>query len=655
MGKQIVRCLLGTLCALAMAACTSSSDSAIPSLTISGTLGGSSLMSNKVSAMAVNDVNKSAVTLSDLEIYAIAFTSPPVIAQANVAADGSFSVDLPGAKGSAITAVFRNKASLAEVGVIKFVDSSKKDMSGNASSSSSIVLSDSVSLGNLTLAADGSVEVPVSTIAAQIGSSDSVSVATSFDPTGGWTIAAYDGTLPTGYITATAAPNQGPMIGEVISLVRLAGKDFTPGTGNCTVTNGSLSGGCAATDGTVGTSDRYALSIWGGNYASGIGACGGKIGFSADEARAFGHISVEAAGIPQTLGALDFGDYVFSTDATNFGGTGTAPYDQPWMRKTATANHPVEDCRPIKVGPSNQYNAWACKANVKTGTWESPSATGTNGWMVGIDGSGCVDSVTNKPVNVTNWGTMGFATCSTPTDVSATYGAGFTSNSCTYSDKDHDGDATTANISFVCTHIGGQFTDSSGPTTTPLALGSGEFMGKPDPIIAQGASCAVGGAGATTAQKLAGFRCYAESYWNGSSASGGCSREYNFNWQATNPDNFVIADYRGKPKNAFITNILNYSADGQMATLEDQETEKITVQTGNGSSTFCDISRRIVLNFKAVSATQLLVDLRESGRMASTNAACIAAANDAMTDAAGADGHLKGSLRDSKMIFYMNK
>lgn len=602
------------------------------------------------------------MTLSDLEIYAIAFTSPPVIAQGTVGADGAFTVDLPGAKGAAVTAVFRNKASLAEVGVIKFVDSTKKDLNGNDSKSTSIVLSDSVSLGNLVLQSDGSVEVPVTQIASQIGSSDSVAVGTAFDPTGSWAIASYDQTLPTGYVTPTATSNcNGPCVGEPLSLVRLTGKDFTPGAGKCTVTNGELSGGCASTDGTVGTSDRYALSIWGGNYAQGIGACGGKIGFSADEARAFGHISVEAAGVPQTLGALDFGAYVFSTDTNNFGGSGVAPYDQPWMRKTAVANHSFEDCRPMQITGANsvKYDAWACKSKVQTGTWDAPvdKAGPVYGWNVGVQGSGCVDSVSQKPVMITNWANIGFGTC-TQNDVTATYGAGYYGNSCVYSNVDHDGDVATAPIGFTCTHVGTQVEDdgSGNPSQTQLTLAQGEFLGKPETLIAQTAACnsAVGGSDAAV---LAGYRCYAESYWSGGSGpTGGCSREYNFNWQAINPVDFVIADYRGKPKPAFITNVLNYSLDGQMASLEDNETEKITVQTGNGSSTFCEVSRRTNLQFKAVSATRILVDLRESGRMASTDAACIAAAEAAIKAADGqGDGHLKETLSGFNFMFYLDK
>lgn len=652
---------LGVFCtvlsALAMAGCTSSSSSSsagsgtvATSLNISGTLGSAGLMS--IQSLASGDVNTMSVTLSDLEIYAIAFTSPPVIAQGNLGSDGSFSVDLPGAKGAAVTAIFRNKASLSEVGVIKFVDTTKKDMNGNSSSTSSIVLSDSVSLGSITLAADGTVEVPVAQIASAVGSSDSVSVGTAFDPTGAWTISAYDKTLPSGYATAgNGGAGQGPSVGMGLSLVRYAGKEFTS-TANCTVTNGELSGGCASSDGTIGSADRYALSLWGGTYSQSIGACGGHSGFTADESRAFGHINIETSGIPQSLGALDLAHFAFST-GTGFGGD-SAPYNEPWMRTGATASKPFDDCRPVLVNTS--HKGWACKSEIMTGNWGAPTGSGSFAWNVGIDGSGCLDTTTNKPVNVTNWSNIGNGTCGSPTNVSSTYGTGFASNTCTYTAADHDGNTATPAISFRCTYTGGLFNDNSGvPDITSQPNMTGKFMGPPAHIIDQGDSCAVGGAIPTDAQKLAGYRCYAESMWNGSEPSGGCTREYNFDWQATVPAKFVMSDYRGKPKNAFLTNILQYSTDGQTATLEDERNEKITIPTGNGSSTFCDIAHRTTMSLKSISANKILIDFHEGGRMASTNAACVAAGNAASNDDQNADGHVKDKLSGMKMMFYLNK
>ena len=39
---------------------------------------------------------------------------------------------------------------------------------------------------------------------------------------------------------------------------------------------------------------------------------------------------------------------------------------------------------------------------VKTGNWPG-TGTGTYGWQVGVEGGGCFNTTTGKPVNVTNW------------------------------------------------------------------------------------------------------------------------------------------------------------------------------------------------------------------------------------------------------------
>jgi hypothetical protein len=57
--------------------------------------------------------------------------------------------------------------------------------------------------------------------------------------------------------------------------------------------------------------------------------------------------------------------------------------------------------------------------------------------------------------------------------------------------------------------------------------------------------------------------------------------------------------------------------------------------------------------FKSITATKMLVELKENGRMASTDAACVAAANSALTS--NQDSELKGTLRAMTMYFYLNK
>ncbi|MEY4616467.1 MAG: hypothetical protein RJB66_1427 [Pseudomonadota bacterium] len=659
--KIYLKVLVATIAAVSLVVgCSknsSSSGGASSDMTISGTLSvAQSTMGVPLKIGNLGDVDSFAATsANDLEIYAIAFTVPPAIASANLNPDGSFSVTLPGAKGSTVTAIFRDKTDQSQVGTVVFVDSDKKDLNGNSSESSSIVLNDSVQLGSISLGTDGKVKIPVSQVQTVVGSNESVAVGTAFDPTGVWYMKAFDATVPTGYMTpgACGQGHDGPCVGMPLTLMRFAGKDFTP-SGSCTSETA-----CAANAGTDGN-DRYALSIWGGDAAQGVGACGYKSGFTGDEARYHARINISAG--PTVDGhAITLAHYGYSMP-TGFCGDGgaacTSPFNKDWMYRNATSSREIQDCRPMKV--NSQYDAWACKAVVKD---NNGIVSGASAWNIGIQGGGCFNTATGKPVNVTNWNALGQGTCSGQ-DASARYGAGFWSNSCAFANVNHDGDNTTADISVTCKNIGGQFvSDGSGEPNlaTPYTHNNGQWVAEPAAILANGRKCDFsqdGGAGSNNAKILAGYRCFAEAYWqNVSQAQAtGCMREYNFDWSATTPDKFARDDQRGKPKNAFLTNILKYTPDGQMATLEDEEMQKFTVNTGASSSTFCEVSRRTILTFKKISDSRLLVDLKQSGQMNSTDAACLSVAKEAKDgkDVQGA-GNLRDQLSPMNLIFYADK
>lgn len=661
--------LLSTV--IALAGCSGSSGSrgvGGTGLVISGDLGQSS------SIMAVNQktgnvgkfdgVNMFAVEFNDLEVVATAATEPPTQVSAAVNADGTFSVDLgANAAGTAITVVFLNEVTDAVVGEVKFTDSSKTDLNGNPKSDSSVVATGSLSLGAITLAEDGTIAVPKSTIAA-IQQDVPISAASAFNPTGEWVMDAYE---KVGASFTVGAPNQqdsgGPHIGFKISLARFDGKDFTPGSGACVKDASGTIASCPVTSGTVGTNDRYALSIWGGDYANSIGACGGRTGFSADEARGHGRIHITTLPtVSVASGAMNFGPYVWSTSAA-WGGTGVAPYNQPWMTTSGTiakAQYEEADCRPMLVsGTTQMYNAWACKSKVYYGNWPgTPVSAGTVAWHVGIQGGGCFNDATQKPINVTNWNAIGIPSSPCVDQPATQYGTGFRTNECHYTGVDPDGTGPLSNINMTCKHIGGQFADSAGnpSLSTQFTPASGEYLGKPETILAQGTACSAAGNGSNAAI-LAGYRCYANAYWRAhDQSSGGCDRDFRFNWQAVNPSDFVSRDdFQGSPKNAFITNILNYAADGKSATLEDEETESMTIPTSANGSTFCRVVRKTLISFKSITATKMLVELRESGRMASTDTACVAAANAAVTATAGNESELTWTLKPQTLFFYLNK
>jgi len=664
---------------IALAACSGSDSSpAIGSngLVISGKLGGSSLMSlnhinGKASAVSAKGNDSFAVEFDDyddLKIVATAQTDPPTTATGSVDAAGNFTVDLgANAAGTAITVTFVNENTNAVVGEVKFTDTSTTDLNGNPKADSAVVATGSLELGNVVLAEDGTISVPKTTVAAAIAEV-AVNVATAFDPTGQWVMAAYDKILPTGYETVQqpASGTDGPHVGFKLTLARFTGKEFTPGTGNCVKNASGTITSCPVASGTVGTNDRYVLSIWGGDYSQSIGACGGTTGFTADEARGYGRTHLTT--LPSISGpAITFGAYGFG--ATGSGGTTVAPYNQPWMASpvSTTAMYSEQDCRPISVsGSTKVLNGWACRAPIMYGTYPgTPVSAGTKAWMVGLQGSGCLNADTLKPVNVTDWNTIKNATCLQPTSGTVTGFTGFRSESCVYANVDPDGVSNTAQtaMNIKCAHSGGQFNDAAGEPNfaSPYIPSGGEFMGQPEPLLAQGAQCHTAGT-SSTARVLAGYRCFANAYYrlHDQLSSGGCTREYNFNWNATKPEDFVRRDdFKGRPKNAFVTNILNYAADGQSAVLEDEESENVQIQGSSDSNTFCRVVLKTQITIKAVTATKLLFELKESGRMASTEAACVAAANVAALEDKSLSNmnrsELSYQLELRKTLFYINK
>lgn len=672
--NSILKAIIALAGAGLFAACSGSSSSKAPdapntTLTISGALATSSSVASisnvtglKAGRPIKNGVSEkgsnnafAAVTLSDLKFYAIAFTTPPVIAEAALSATGEFSVDLPGAKGASVTAIFKDTDG-GTVGTVVFEDSSKKDMNGNAKQSSSVVLTDKVSLGNITLGTDGKVVIPVAQIASQT-TTTAPAAGVAFDFTGTWTAKAYDGTLPTGYTTAQAASQGGegggPSIDFPITFVRMAGKDFTPGA-SCTSESA-----CSAESGTVATTDAYALSIWGGTFAQGIGACGSKLGFTQDQVRFHGRINVPS--LPAVAGnAISFGPYVYGVKS-GFGGD-AAPFNKPWMKTGATASRSQHDCRPYTITKTDSSTAegWACKSKEMTGQWPGTQVGSNIGWQVSVRGGGCINTTTSKPVNVTDWSNIGFSANCTRSAASG-FPTGYFQDVCTYSNVDPDGAGATGTINMQCTHIGGQFTDNAGvPSSTAYSFGSGTYLGQPVELVASGQLCSSLGS-STDAATLAAYRCYAEAYWQGGGGqSSDCDRDYRFNWSATTPAQFADDSGRGKPQNAFLTNVLNYSADGLSASLEDEITETVTVPTGANSSTFCQVGQRTVISIKKISETRLLFDLKQTGQMNSTDAACQGIAKTVLAAiAAGTqyngEGDLDHLLREQKMLFYVDK
>lgn len=669
---------------------SSSSSDAAPStsLKISGSLSASSLVS-KISSKAQGKVGVGAMSysLTDLKLYGVAISSSGITAgTVDVNASGSFELTLPNGKGALITLIFLDKTSCSDAsnpatcdtaGTVKFVDSGKKDINGNDKSSSSVALTNDVSLGSLTIAADGTVAIPLSNITS---STTTNQPAAPFDFSGVWTTAKYTGTLPSGYKTILTMAEQqanggggGPAEGMPITLIRLKGKEFTPNS-SCTSKTS-----CADSAGTNGD-DLYAISIWGGGIASydmgnsvtlpsQLAACGasgkGHTGFTAPDARYSAHINLDAAPTISGQGTslpLEYADYNWAGTPSGFGGDPTTsgdtghPNNLPWMKTNAeppawwsngSGQFKVQKCFAKDI---SGQRAWVCESYEDVNNNNTfDSGTDTNVWQAGL-GGGCFDS-DEKPIQVDNWQAMTNAVC-TQTAGSG-LPSGFNTNSCDYTNVDPDGsDGISVNgttivnkpaMNFTCRHSGGMFSNSG--LTTVFTPSGGSNWHRIIPKEQLVSHCH------EVSDTLTRYRCYAEALHSNGGGGGGpsswssCAKDYRFNWGATDPANFVMTEGRNKPDAAFITNMINYSPDGTSASVYDERKEVRTVG-GDGKEAFCPIVKTTEIKVTKLSETRLLFDLTEGGRVEGLdNAACAAAAKT----------EFKYDIQLEKMMFYMDK
>ncbi len=589
------------------------------------------------------------VNLGDLEIYVIYFNAGAVgVVQASVdSTTGQWSFQVP--PGSQINAIVRNKVSAELVGPITFVDATQKDMSGNNKESSTFSFTKGAGVGTIVLSDDGKFKVDA-TQPAVAGASNVTNAAptSTVNFSGSWTLAAFDGTIPSGYQTACAPGNMtchGPVSGEPVYLVKLAGKKFSYTGGNCAARTTDKTTACTSGDGTVGTQDQHAAQIWGGGAA--IEACGFKVGFSADDARAFGRVHILPGDLPVITGAgvitpsaMTFGRVTFAVPAgygTNGGDAG--PNNLPWMKGSATTTYDIMDCKNVeKTGTDGKkYNLNVCKGTLSN-TAQGYQANGPGG---------CVDMSSGSPVPVIvkNWAGLNGLTpnCgSGPSNHPALANMKF--QSCAYTAVSNT-IASAAN--FSCTNTWGTFTDAN--ATAPAA--GGVYMQTFAKVNA-GSTCS------SIGDQLTRYRCYANAYWQDPNHNGsGCTTELRFNWNATNAADFVAVDgSRDNPKDQYLTSIVNYSPDGKSFTLEDNENEGVSVQAGT-SSVVCRVTRKTILKATELTATKLLVDLTESSYLTDTqNALCVGEKNNSSANGGnGTDLHRRVKEGNGKFIFYLTK
>lgn len=562
------------------------SSSTAPGVSISGMVG-------SIAASSMSDVGVMNVAATDLEVYGLALSDPPEAKKVALGTDGSFTLDFTSAAvGSEISLIFQYKTGTTnagkQVGLVKFVDDTQKNMDGSTSSSTSMKLSGTVSLGNLTINADGEVEVPLSQVASN-NENEVVTPTTATDFTGTWQFAAYDGTMPEGYTAACAQGSMdchGPSVGEVIYVKTIAGKAFTP-DGTCNSTTADA-GTC---NGTTGTADRYAMSIWRNSAA--WATCGSKLGFPYSLARYHANVDFSSSGV--TEGAHSY----------------TAGWTNGWINASATANYPISNCIPVSVTMPD--------ASVKKGHKCFDSVSSPASYNISF-GGGCKDTATNAPVQVTNWTAITGGSC---TQTTAGLPAGYQTNTCVYTGVNHDGDTNTAAVNLTCPFTNGTFRQDN-----DASLNGTGFNWTNSQFIAQGASCGDPSVG-TNSEKIAKMRCHAEYYHSQKDNASLCLQNMTLDWTATDPLLFA-KPASGAPKaNAqHVMALFNYTSPDS-GVLENDEVRYTGVKVGD-SYIPCKVKEHFKASFKKRTATQAVFEyVSEETSLDFTEPAC-AAANQVM-------------------------
>jgi hypothetical protein len=306
------------------------------------------------------------------------------------------------------------------------------------------------------------------------------------------------------------------------------------------------------------------------------------------------------------------------------------------MKGGATSNWDIMDCKSIERtgSDSKKYVLNVCKGTL------SNAATGYQANGPG----GCMDQSTGTPVVVKNWQTLNgmTPTCTGPTNHPAL--SNMKVSSCSFSGVSTNVASAAA---FTCSNTWGTFTDAN--ATTPAT--NGVFMQTFTKVNA-GSLCS------GISDQLSKYKCYANAYFSDPTRNDtGCSTEWRFNWNAANVNDFVVSsDSHDKPKQQYLTSIVDYSADGKSFTLEDKETEGVSVTSGT-SSIVCRIARKTIIKGSQISTTKILVDLTQSAYLVdSTVAACIGEKNNSTANS-GYGTELFQRMKDGngKFLFYLNK
>jgi hypothetical protein len=549
--------------------CTSSKAFGSSPVAVSGKLGASAAASSLGVSITEEKVTALTVDLSQYTVGCTTQSTPPVTATGSVNADGSFNISIPGATGQPMSC-FLLDASGKKAADFLISDSSKKDMNGHSQTSSTVAFKGDAPLGDIAFDPNsGEVTVPAANIAGAVSAAPTTAGGV-FDPSGSWTIADVDFTLPAGMSGTCAQDSRtcnGPPSGVSLYLNMISGTQ------------------------TSDSSAIQGLQVWqGGQSSTGLASynsCGSKIGLSSAQESNMG---ISFAGNPAD-GVFTFPDVLTAFNDRAASTVHDLHLTDHWKITEATTMHDVYPCgsHPITIAGTT-YASYRC----------GPVAAK---YQISLSG-GCTADATHAAVDVRDW--SGITTCSNTIDSN-----GIRSNSCTgHANVDGASTAVTCENSYVIANVSDAI-DTDGTHSfnfggmTPLAAGQSCSL-VADPI-----------------QKL---QCYAEYYENSGArnAANACLPRVDMDWSATSAADFVSVNFRPNSL-VFMEQYLPFP-DGSGGSIMTRQEGWNGVQVSANNWVNCRVIETGALKLRKVSDSKLLAVYQSSSITTSkSKPACVAA------------------------------
>jgi hypothetical protein len=560
-------------------------------ITISGTL-------NLTGGDASLALTGESVAVTDLKVYCVSFSIPPVAGTGAVAADGSFSLSLAAAQ--VAVGCFILDSANEQLGTMVFENPAKKNLDGSSKTDSKQAFAGNVALGAITLdVATGKAVVDVSQIAVESVKDTSAANATAFDFSGSYVITSAGVTLPDGY-SAVCPPRvegqeggdndcNGPSDGEPIWVKRINGTSVADG------------------------SPVFGIMVW--ESEERFEACGSKLGMTYADARANAGVELNASGIAE--GAFDW----------------AADYDDGWKSVAARAKWDMMKMENVQDfygyrGMKQYFWRYSLSSCGQNGCTNGDLEVG-NGFMFNADTNqtGC-RLADNTPYQMNDWGSMN---CT-----GEQLGNGLHKSVCSR-DVGDVGVVT-------CTHIGGAYRLDGTP------LGNAQVQYPDDfAVIVQGPSCSGGQmsygengptcVGGTLVEGqlcseidpqdddqryLLKLRCYADGLWERAREDEtSCIRDITTNWSATRSEDFLEEHGPVRAMGEHIFEGFNYDSPNS-GSFSNEEVRYQGIRDGN-NWTDCKVIERFSMSLRKMDDSgDLLAEMVSETRNASFKPACVA-------------------------------